>query len=244
MINESDLHCIQLKYGQQARSFWLPKTENQMAIATGIFDGSTFPHAPVDFTQIDCVFDIGANIGASTLYFHLTYPNAVVHAFEPNGLSFPILMKNVANLPMVKAHRYGLSNRDATLEMVIGGGGGEFSSVKKGLLARDAEIIQVKNAGPIISDLAKGKNLIVLKVDTEGCDAEILESLDNVYERVPVVYVEYHSEKQRRRVDRVLTGNGMLVFAARSHGPYRGDLTYVREEIIEAIPELVAYRAD
>jgi len=244
VIKEQDLHSFELKIGDIARTFWLPKTENQIAIANGIFSGNTFPDAPIDNAAVDCVFDVGANIGAATVFFRVTFPNAEVHAFEPNSVSFPLLQKNVAGMKGVKTHRFGLSDVDRQLKMSIGGGGGEFSSIKNGLFPYDHEMIEIKNAGTVLGELAETKQSIVLKIDTEGCEGEILESLSDIYQRIPVIYLEYHSENQRRRVDRVLTDNGMMMFAADSSGPHRGELTYIREEIIAAIPDLDAYRTD
>ena len=37
------------------------------------------------------IFDCGANIGISTIYFKTIYPNAIVHAFEPDANLFEIL---------------------------------------------------------------------------------------------------------------------------------------------------------
>jgi len=49
---------------------------------------------------------------------------------------------------------------------------------------------------------------------------------------------------QRRRIDRRLTENGMLLFSAACARPHRGDLFYVREDIVSAIDYLDRYRLD
>ena len=41
------------------------------------------------------ILDCGANIGISTLYFAINYPNYTVYAFEPDKIIFKLLSKNV-----------------------------------------------------------------------------------------------------------------------------------------------------
>ena len=40
------------------------------------------------------IIDCGANIGLSSLYFKSIYPNAILHAFEPDAALFDLLEKN------------------------------------------------------------------------------------------------------------------------------------------------------
>ena len=40
------------------------------------------------------IIDCGANIGLSSLYFKTIYPNATLHAFEPDAVLFQLLEKN------------------------------------------------------------------------------------------------------------------------------------------------------
>ena len=41
------------------------------------------------------IFDLGAHIGLSVLYFKIKYPNSRIVAFEPNSNIFPILQENI-----------------------------------------------------------------------------------------------------------------------------------------------------
>ncbi len=44
------------------------------------------------------IIDAGANVGASTVFFALTYPNAMIIAIEPEGRNFTLLRRNVEGL--------------------------------------------------------------------------------------------------------------------------------------------------
>ena len=66
----------------------------------------------------------------------------------------------------------------------------------------------------------------VLKVDTEGCELPILRSIAELLPSIPVIYVEYHSEDDRREIDRML-GDTHVVVAGHVFQIHRGELTYV-----------------
>ncbi len=65
----------------------------------------------------DCIFDVGANIGLSTLFFHRERPGARIFAFEPSPPTFECLKANV-ELYGVDAHLFecGLSSEPGTAE--------------------------------------------------------------------------------------------------------------------------------
>src|SRR5690606_34270988 len=66
-----------------------------------------------------------------------------------------------------------------------------------------------------------------IKLDTEGSEVPILEALAPLVADTAVVFVEYHSEGDRRRIDLLLGGTHILA-GGRITGPHRGELTYAR----------------
>ena len=68
----------------------------------------------------DCVFDVGANIGLSTVFFHQQRRNIRVFAFEPSPAAFECLKANV-ELHGVDAHLFecGLSREPGTAEFTF-----------------------------------------------------------------------------------------------------------------------------
>jgi Methyltransferase FkbM domain len=74
-------------------------------------------------------------------------------------------------------------------------------------------------------------NVDVLKIDTEGCEVPILRSLAKYLPEVKVLYVEYHSERDRRLIDEILAEThvlwrGHVTFA------YRGEFCYVKRDSV------------
>ena len=40
----------------------------------------------------------------------------------------------------------------------------------------------------------------IIKIDTEGCELEILDSIKTFFNQLQVIYLEFHSEKDRIRI--------------------------------------------
>jgi|GEM_PF-492244 len=243
-FHEGLLGTFTFEFLGSPREFTVFKSENQILTVKEIFSGKTFPAPPIDRQTVDCVLDIGGNIGAASLFFAISYPNAQIHVFEPNPWTIPVLERNIKDIDRITHHPFGLFDHDKETEIEVAGFGGECSSIKQTMNPFASHPIELRKAGRVLPELTEGAQSIIVKVDTEGCEAEILEEISSILPRVQVVYLEYHSENQRRRIDRFLTDHGMMVFQAASARPHRGDVFYIREEIIAAIPYLDCYRTD
>src|SRR5262249_46371858 len=131
-----------------------------------IVRGRTYPHlAFVDDVQV--VFDVGANCGASSVHFARHYPTAVIHAFEPGSQARAYLERNVANLANVEVHPFGLHAVDQQLPLYINDGDlGQGSVVHRGEGTPAGEMVVLRAAGPWAE--SEGITRIdILKVDVE-----------------------------------------------------------------------------
>jgi FkbM family methyltransferase len=63
------------------------------------------------------IVDAGANIGASTLYFRLKYPEARIFAIEPEKSNFEILRKNMDNFSSIILENSALWDKDTELSI-------------------------------------------------------------------------------------------------------------------------------
>ena len=59
--------------------------------------------------KANIIFDIGANIGSTSLYFSKLNPQAKIHSFEPNGKTFNRLLENIQlnNCSIISTHNLG-----------------------------------------------------------------------------------------------------------------------------------------
>src|SRR5690606_19859897 len=68
------------------------------------------------------IVDAGANIGASTIYFHYSFPEARLVALEPERSNFDLLCANTAGLP-VECVQAALSSSAGTVSVIDSGQG-------------------------------------------------------------------------------------------------------------------------
>jgi hypothetical protein len=74
----------------------------------------------------------------------------------------------------------------------------------------------------------------VLKIDTEGCEVQILESLGDRAKSASIIYIEAHSETDRRAIDRMFADRYRQVFGRLLDAI--GEYVYVDEAVIARDP--------
>lgn len=149
------------------------------------------------------VVDVGANVGLFALYMIMTKAIKTIHCFEPSPASVKLLRRNVGNLAGVHIHPFGLTDQDGKrLLMLDPQNTGRNTMIATG--AHSATIdVPVQDARSALDRLGLGY-IDVLKLDTEGSEVPILESLSSRLDYIGIVLLEYHSEDDRRRIDQLL----------------------------------------
>ena len=142
------------------------------------------------------VFDCGANIGMSTLFFKWLYPLSEIHAFEPDPETFAILNENVNRnrLAHVYLHNVALTAAAGQLAFFVptGSSGSPLASTVSSRCGPGSRRIVVD--GVPLSSYIGGREIDLLKMDVEGAEEGILRAaaaagaLRNVRE----IAVEYH----------------------------------------------------
>lgn len=181
------------------------------------------------FDDKDTIFiDIGMNVASTTLYFACKPNVKNVYSFEPFPFTYTQATENI-NLNTgfsgkVKTYNFGLSNKDETITIPYCKQETGCMSIKndkerldrilpKGCTVENVTI-DIKDAatilGPIIQE---GKdNRVVIKMDTEGSEYEIFESLESakLFEHIDVILLEYH--KGYKEIEDTLLRNDFVVF--------------------------------
>jgi hypothetical protein len=100
--------------------------------------------------------------------------------------------------------------------------------------ASSFETIELRSAAAEMDRLSIAA-ISILKLDTEGCELPILYDLQPRLSSLDFLYVEYHSEDDRRAIDRLTEGHLLLT---RSHavGPHRGLLMYTGLHVASRYP--------
>ena len=201
-------------------------------VAEGILQGKTYPYLP--FTHdIRTVFDVGANCGATSMYFARHYPGATIHAFEPGSEQRHFLERNAATRPTIQVHPIGLHDDDRDAELYMGDGDTGMSSViRRSVNLDESETVQLRHGGRWAAENGIDR-IDILKVDVEGAEIPVLESFADYLPDVQVLYLEYDSRQARRRIDEIV-GDTHWLYLAHMLMLDQGEAVYISHELADS----------
>jgi FkbM family methyltransferase len=170
------------------------------------------------------ILDVGANIGGFALWAADRWPGWEIFCYEPLPDNFALLKANVGlvnSASRVHTHNLAIGDPQHTKLFLGRNNCGEASFFDLGEQQQTA--VEVTTVAPMVMPRAQ-----ILKLDTEGCEVEILSGLASI--DYDVVMLEYHSEANRRRADGILHDYALVGGYASLH---RGILKYVHLRLID-----------
>jgi len=198
--------------------------------AKSILAGETYP-AFSELDDVSVILDIGANCGAASVFFARTYPHATIHAFEPAQEPFGFLERNADNHPGIRPVNIGLLDKDDSVPLFHGKASPGASSIHQTEFTTDEhEMIVLKAADRWLRDHDVDR-IDVVKIDTEGCEVPILQDLADRLADIGVVYLEFHSEDDRRTIDELLAPTHELR-SVRQAQTWTGELGFVNRSVL------------
>ena len=172
------------------------------------------------------VFDIGMNIGISSLFFALNKNVDTIYSFEPvvatyNQASYNLQL-NQTYSNKIKAFNFGLGG-STRVEKVL------YNSQAKGncgirlesslvIDKNDAKEIEItiKNISGVLPDLLEKHPLQkkVLKIDCEGAEYEIIQKLSdtNLLSDIDILLIEWH-DKGAKVLEGILIANDFRIIS-------------------------------
>jgi FkbM family methyltransferase len=147
--------------------------------------------------SVECIFDVGANVGQSALSFARDFPQARIYAFEPFHSIFARLQSNVAREARITPLQRALGSRAEQLRVGFDGDSisqtNRIAPVTDGGHAGDplTEVIDVET----VDEFCRAhsiERIDILKTDTEGYDVEVLRGAARMLEqrRIQLVITE------------------------------------------------------
>lgn len=154
--------------------------------------------------DVKTVLDIGANVGLYTLYANREFPGARIVAVEPWPESADLFRQNTQHLANIELIEAGVR--------LIGDEGQEMRGGRNRMCcsfhATEGEVKTVATVSA--SSLPKAD---VVKIDTEGCELEILQGLD--LSETQAVMCEAHSNDDHAAILSLMAMRGFHVFSDR-----------------------------
>ncbi len=144
------------------------------------------------------IFDIGANIGAATLWLNDLYPSAQIYSFEPAPRNFSILQKNVKTHSNIKPINAALGATDGTEQLFLSDNPnnlGGCSFFEAGSNTTESISVTVYSPQRILQEL-KIETVDLIKIVTEGAEHNILTSFpDSILKKTQWIFGELHGNK-------------------------------------------------
>lgn len=227
----------------QTLSIRFPDSGNIRQHLHNIFVGNDYPRLPLpaDY-QIQTIVDVGANVGAAAIWFLGLSPQARVVCFEPSRENFECLEHNLKSFPQAEVFHCGLYSRDREATLHLGAQQGmQHSIVAGGETGSGTETISLKRACTEFDRLGLSR-ISILKIDTEGCEVPILEDLGvDRLAKVDMIYLEWHSEEDRRAIDAILAKDFLLA-SAMAPAPHRGNGAFIAKSLAARVPKIESLR--
>ena len=156
-------------------------------------------------SEVQCIIDIGANVGASVLFWRDLYPDATIHCFEPIPSNFDVLRRNSEALHGVTAHNQALGDSDGEITFTHSPGEqneGGWSVFQRGATGNEEKIsVPIFKSGDRLSELGIHE-IDILKVDTEGAEKMIIRGLgEKLLARTRYICGELHGERDFELLD-------------------------------------------
>jgi FkbM family methyltransferase len=150
------------------------------------------------------VIDVGCNIGLFSLFAARIFPEAIIHAYEPNGRVYSVARENLKPLA-TEVYQEAVSSRDGFVRVQD-----EVNSRLAQTEACDSGEIRSVSLARAIGRI--GGQVDLLKLDCEGCEWEIFKEL-SPFKNVSNIRMEYHLGSSRSLADlsSVLTGAGFSI---------------------------------
>jgi FkbM family methyltransferase len=141
--------------------------------------------------QVPLIVDAGANIGASAVYFHYSFPAARLVAIEPERGNFDLLSANTAGLP-VECVQAALTSSAGTVG-VTDPGQGHWGY--RTMAASNTEKAVHSVASVTLNDIyANHANTVpfIAKIDIEGGESDLFAANTEWVDRTPIIIIELH----------------------------------------------------
>lgn len=146
------------------------------------------------------IFDIGGNIGITSIYLASIFPDSLIYSFEPLKENFEILKKNTSQYNNIEVFNIGLGSKNGRFEVYLSDdnenhGGVSFYSEVEGNLSESYIECEVRNINDIIKEIGV-TSIDLIKIDTEGGEYDILTALNtNLLKHVSWISGELHGNR-------------------------------------------------
>ena len=150
-----------------------------------------------EINKNDIIIDIGGHIGLFALYASLNCPSVKIISIEPYPQNFSLLVENLKNNKLDKLIiiNKAISKSEKIISLFLD----SLDDAAHSIYGKGKKSIKIKatTLGQIMKENQIEK-CNILKMDCEGAEFEIIESLTNEeLSKIDKIYLEYHLEENK-----------------------------------------------
>lgn len=175
----------------------------------------------------DVVLDVGANKGQFALFSRVTFPDAVIHSFEPIEAAYRTLISHRCLRNNFNAYHLALTDKtgDATINLSRADDSSSLlpignlqTSYYPGTEMVGQEVIKTDTLDNQFQEEWQGRN-VLLKIDVQGTELQVLKGASNNLDRIGHIYAElsfmelYKGQALGTEIIEFLSGFGFEVYS-------------------------------
>jgi FkbM family methyltransferase len=156
------------------------------------------------------ILDIGANVGAFSLWAVHRWPGSFVQAFEPHPDTFKVLKENIKNYPMISCFHAAVTPYQSGTLVHRGVNDGESALIDDARLTFNEETLNGLQSVhvPVMHPVSLPRADIV-KLDVEGSEAAII--LGREWSEVSLILIEFQTIRNLQLVKEHLKSEFTLI---------------------------------
>lgn len=199
-----------------------------------VFSGQAYPLERLGSFIPTVIFDVGANVGTTAIYFRHHFPEAEIHCYEPDPFNLQLLTQNTSGMGKITIHPFGLQHENAELPLYQGPHG----SAENSLFCETGphKIVTIRRASEAVMETGVPQ-ISILKIDTEGAEPFIILDLFNSnILKIPIgaIFLELHAQKHQEWIDNYLS-ESYTPFQLSTPRPHRTTRLYVLNPLLPLI---------
>ncbi len=155
------------------------------------------------FTGKITIADVGAYDGLTAAFFHSVFPEATIHAFEPNPQAYALLEANTKHIPSIRLYTEALSDVKgaAPLYVTLNGVSSSINPINSeqlessGGLQNQLKVEKTVDIHLVDLDSLNIGPITILKLDTQGNEVRVINGAKNTLKNTKFIVTEMSVHK-------------------------------------------------
>lgn len=143
--------------------------------------------------RTNLILDLGANIGAASLYFAKAWPASHVVAVEPAADNFQLLFENTQDLDNTTALLSGIASVPGWLR-IVDPSAEKWTYRTERAQGQTPQAVRAVTVPELLGEYSSdaGYDPFIVKIDIEGAESELFSGNVDWIDRFPVLIIELH----------------------------------------------------